>query len=276
MMALFTEKPEKGTTEKGFSHTSRYCPQCGKLSKNMLESCPYCGHKLATSAAMQKEDGANRREKWVTWVREKWATWVCIIIGAVLLFSSSMNPGFLLVFAIYVLLLGLIWRTLFPGVPFVSWRKNPLVWVCIAIYVLLILFIHPLLFVVLVVVGIFGLICYGFLRLVGAFLGGLQKRYHQVQPPHYPSRFGYRAPGSRKQGFGPPRAQSDRFISQDVVREVYRRDRYSCQKCGATKSSTRLIMHHVAPVRHGGPNTADNLVLLCVRCHREEHHNMWK
>jgi HNH endonuclease len=68
---------------------------------------------------------------------------------------------------------------------------------------------------------------------------------------------------------------SDRFISQDVVREVFRRDHDSCAKCGAHKGTVKLHIHHLAPVRHSGPNTADNLVLLCEECHKREHGSRW-
>jgi 5-methylcytosine-specific restriction endonuclease McrA len=55
----------------------------------------------------------------------------------------------------------------------------------------------------------------------------------------------------------------------------YQRDQHRCQKCGATRDTTRLLLHHMAPTRHGGSNTQDNLVLLCEQCHKKEHRNMW-
>lgn len=49
---------------------------------------------------------------------------------------------------------------------------------------------------------------------------------------------------------------------------VYRRDRFTCQKCG--KHGECLDVHHKIPFLDGGSNELDNLVSLCRKCHREE------
>ena len=56
------------------------------------------------------------------------------------------------------------------------------------------------------------------------------------------------------------------FKCNETVRYlVFTRDQCRCLKCG---SSNRLTVHHLTPVRDGGPNTVDNLVTLCESCHR--------
>ena len=39
-----------------------------------------------------------------------------------------------------------------------------------------------------------------------------------------------------------------------------------CMKCGR---SSELEIHHIIPIRKGGTNRIDNLVLLCKRCHEK-------
>lgn len=40
---------------------------------------------------------------------------------------------------------------------------------------------------------------------------------------------------------------------------ILRRDGYTCQVCGAEATE----VDHIIPVRHGGPDTTDNLRALC-------------
>lgn len=49
---------------------------------------------------------------------------------------------------------------------------------------------------------------------------------------------------------------------KDRVKE---RDDYTCQICG---SGLQLEVHHIVPRRCGGLNTEENLITLCVSCHR--------
>lgn len=50
-----------------------------------------------------------------------------------------------------------------------------------------------------------------------------------------------------------------------IRRRVYRRDRYTCQNCGATR--VPIEAHHVVPIRSGGSHTLSNLITLCRNCH---------
>ncbi len=55
--------------------------------------------------------------------------------------------------------------------------------------------------------------------------------------------------------------------SEDVRREVFRRDGGRCALCG---SDELLQFDHVIPVALGGASTAANLQLLCAPCNREK------
>jgi 5-methylcytosine-specific restriction endonuclease McrA len=46
-------------------------------------------------------------------------------------------------------------------------------------------------------------------------------------------------------------------------REVLRRDKHTCQYCGATK---KLTIDHVIPRSRGGTHTWDNVVIACEKC----------
>jgi hypothetical protein len=53
-------------------------------------------------------------------------------------------------------------------------------------------------------------------------------------------------------------------------RDVWERDGYRCQECGlavARRSGLLPNTHHVVPKAHGGGNTSDNLITLCLPCH---------
>lgn len=68
----------------------------------------------------------------------------------------------------------------------------------------------------------------------------------------------------------------------EVRREVLKRDRFECQRCGMTwkehteKYNKSLDVHHKTPLREfespKKANTMDNLVTLCKSCHMEVEH----
>lgn len=49
-------------------------------------------------------------------------------------------------------------------------------------------------------------------------------------------------------------------------RNVFKRDRYSCQYCGRQPASEELTIDHVVPRAQGGTSTWDNCVLACIEC----------
>jgi hypothetical protein len=55
----------------------------------------------------------------------------------------------------------------------------------------------------------------------------------------------------------------------DIVREKFA----YCQVCGSTDL---LEAHHLVPRSQGGPDTEENLVLLCRSCHRKRHEELLK
>jgi len=46
------------------------------------------------------------------------------------------------------------------------------------------------------------------------------------------------------------------------------RDSKSCEDCGATKN---LTFHHIVHKNKGGVMERRNLIILCRKCHNEEH-----
>lgn len=50
--------------------------------------------------------------------------------------------------------------------------------------------------------------------------------------------------------------------------EVFLRDGYRCQECGATKEEIRLEPDHIIPVSQGGTDELHNLQTLCIICNR--------
>lgn len=72
--------------------------------------------------------------------------------------------------------------------------------------------------------------------------------------------------------------EHDRRIPDDVRITVLERDHYACLHCGWTRDQLRhedprkfLELHHLEHHRHGGANTAENLVTLCNVHHDQVH-----
>jgi hypothetical protein len=69
----------------------------------------------------------------------------------------------------------------------------------------------------------------------------------------------------------------DRHIPLDVQRAVYERDANTCRVCGWemskwTAADPRILeLHHLKPHRERGDNTAENLIVICSRCHDGVH-----
>lgn len=59
-------------------------------------------------------------------------------------------------------------------------------------------------------------------------------------------------------------------------REVYKRDGYTCQNCGAQGGpygNTELNAHHIVPKSKGGTQSKNNLVTICKPCHNAVHYD---
>lgn len=69
----------------------------------------------------------------------------------------------------------------------------------------------------------------------------------------------------------------DRKISYDTQKIVYERDNNSCNLCAWnhknwTKQDPRILeLHHIREHAKGGQNSADNIILLCSKCHDKIH-----
>lgn len=52
---------------------------------------------------------------------------------------------------------------------------------------------------------------------------------------------------------------------------VFKRGNYSCEKCGQPIKRDNSHIHHIIKFKDNGLTVAENLLLLCIPCHREEH-----
>jgi len=58
-------------------------------------------------------------------------------------------------------------------------------------------------------------------------------------------------------------------------KEVYSRDDYTCQNCGAAggeEGMFELHAHHIVPKSKGGTHNTSNLVTVCSKCHKSIHY----
>lgn len=57
-------------------------------------------------------------------------------------------------------------------------------------------------------------------------------------------------------------------MSEKLRTQVFKRDKYYCQKCGRLEA---LEIHHIVPRVDNGKDILDNLITLCLACHKEWH-----
>lgn len=55
-------------------------------------------------------------------------------------------------------------------------------------------------------------------------------------------------------------------VSKRLRYEVLRRDNYTCRYCGAFAPLAVLVVDHVTPRKHGGPDVLENLITACQDC----------
>lgn len=53
-------------------------------------------------------------------------------------------------------------------------------------------------------------------------------------------------------------------------KNLFKRDRYTCQYCGAQPGPESLTVDHVRPRSRGGASTWENCVLACLECNRRK------
>lgn len=61
-------------------------------------------------------------------------------------------------------------------------------------------------------------------------------------------------------------------IAASIRDAVFRRDGHMCQACDATRD---LTLDHIVPYSHGGPDTVDNLRVLCRSCNSSRGAGRW-
>lgn len=59
-----------------------------------------------------------------------------------------------------------------------------------------------------------------------------------------------------------------KFMSKSLRFEVFKRDSFTCQYCGAHPPQVILEVDHIVPVAGGGLNDQDNLITACFDCNR--------
>jgi len=57
-------------------------------------------------------------------------------------------------------------------------------------------------------------------------------------------------------------------IKKSLRFNVFKRDEFACQYCGATPPNAVLEVDHIHPVSQGGKNVIDNLITACFDCNR--------
>ena len=58
-------------------------------------------------------------------------------------------------------------------------------------------------------------------------------------------------------------------LSKHKKTTILIREGYTCQKCKLKdKFAKNLEIHHIKPIIYGGSNANDNLITLCVLCHK--------
>lgn len=65
----------------------------------------------------------------------------------------------------------------------------------------------------------------------------------------------------------------DRVPSSSVTfsrRNIFKRDRYTCQYCHEQPAPEQLTIDHVVPRSHGGKSSWENCVLACVDCNHSK------
>ena len=63
-----------------------------------------------------------------------------------------------------------------------------------------------------------------------------------------------------------PTKQARKSISKKTRFEVFKRDSFTCQYCGAHPPKAILHVDHIDPVSNGGSNHIDNLITSCDSC----------
>ena len=69
-----------------------------------------------------------------------------------------------------------------------------------------------------------------------------------------------------KSNYTPKTRPRRKGISKRVRFEVFKRDGWACQYCGAQSPAVKLHVDHITPVARGGTNELENLTTACASC----------
>ena len=61
------------------------------------------------------------------------------------------------------------------------------------------------------------------------------------------------------------------YQSKEIKKEVINQDGIFCNACGIRGANVELHLHHIIPLEQYGTNHLNNLVILCQRCHQNQH-----
>jgi len=75
--------------------------------------------------------------------------------------------------------------------------------------------------------------------------------------------------------FGGNEPKKKRTLTKSIKLEVFKRDNYTCQECGAGREA-KLHVHHIIPVSCGGSDEMSNLITLCDSCNRAIGNRIYK
>jgi len=62
-----------------------------------------------------------------------------------------------------------------------------------------------------------------------------------------------------------PKSSSEKSICDPMREYIFRRDQHRCQDCGSREN---LVVHHI---NYRVPYTPENMITLCLSCHRATH-----
>ncbi len=75
--------------------------------------------------------------------------------------------------------------------------------------------------------------------------------------------------------FGGQEPKKQRTLTNSIKIEVFKRDNYTCQECGAGREA-KLHVHHIIPFSRGGSDEMSNLITLCESCNEAIGNRIYK
>lgn len=79
-----------------------------------------------------------------------------------------------------------------------------------------------------------------------------------------------------KGGISPENDKRTKTFEWNIIRkQVYKRDNWTCQICKKHLSND-IQAHHIVPYRISQDDRPENLITLCISCHRKEEHRYYK